>query len=190
MQTSYCNNCGSLREITTGGEVCPKGCDRVQTITSNGTLPPASDPYDQGYRAGIEAMREAAVGWLRDAAGGFMWKAGTKDVSDEHRTNLKNLAQQYENLASTFATLPAKGEFITHLSISDDEDLPPPTQYTSINHEHNGDGTARAEHCCGCYNIRTMGGELWMVCNECGEADPLGTTNHPDAAAIRALEVK
>lgn len=38
---------------------------------------------------------------------------------------------------------------------------------TLIHHSHNADGTLRADHCCGCFNIRLD--DLVAYCNECGE---------------------
>ena len=56
--------------------------------------------------------------------------------------------------------------------------------HTMVNHAHNGDGTVRKEHCCGCFNLVDFGAREMISCNECGEMRLLGTTADPDAAAV------
>ena len=56
--------------------------------------------------------------------------------------------------------------------------------HTMVNHEHNGDGTLRKDHCCGCFNVTDFGMAEMIVCNECGEARLLRRESDPDAVAV------
>ncbi len=59
--------------------------------------------------------------------------------------------------------------------------------HTRVNHEYNGDGTKRKDHCCGCFYVIDFGPQEMIFCNECGEARPLLRTEDPDAAAVVAV---
>lgn len=55
---------------------------------------------------------------------------------------------------------------------------------TMYHHSHNADGTARADHCCGCWNIVANTEGICFRCNECGEEIDLTGMIDPDKSAI------
>ena len=51
-------------------------------------------------------------------------------------------------------------------------------------HSHNADGSERADHCCGCWNVIYNERGLFLRCNECGEERSLAPMVDPANSAI------